>query len=759
VAWLDVRPLNEPAPQTVARPIALRPDNAAYVIYTSGSTGRPKGVEVTHGNVVGLVHDVSFVNLGPGRTLLHVAPLAFDASTFELWGALLCGGRCVVYPERVPTAPELRRVIGQYGANLTFLTTALFNRVVADDPSALSGFDELLVGGEAVSAAAFRAFREQNPHVLLKNGYGPTETTVFSTTFDAGAEVAALDCVPIGGPIDRATNYVLGPSLSPVPRGTRGQLFIGGQGVARGYLGRPALTAQRFLPDPFSRAPGARMYHTGDVVRCREAGRIEFVGRADHQVKIRGHRIELGEIESVLREHEAVADARVVAIGGAEGANVEAIAAYYLCASEAAPAEHELLRYVSDRLPAFMVPARCVRLPAWPLTATGKLDRAALPPLDLGRENAGLAFVPPFTLLQQNLAGIWQTLLGVPQVGLKDDFFELGGHSLLAVQMATLVEKQLGRHVALPRFFQGPTVEKLAEALTEISRPACPPSVVPVQAGGTLPPIFCVHAGAGTVVEFVALGAALGADQPLYALEAQGISDDSAPASTLGEMVDRYVEGIRAIRPHGPYRLAGWCVGGSIALAIAERLEREQESVTSVALIDAFPHQNVGHLEDWRVFWLGILQSLDPTGDGARLEGLSESELSDLVVERAAGAEHVPEGWGSLRPLRVTASVVRAHHRNTAPFRYRGPVALLRCQEDPPGVTPTWSRMRATERSYTWEHALGRAPAVFEIPGDHFTMLKEPNVAALATALRALFDEARREPSRGAETPFASEGE
>ncbi len=465
---LDLDALPDAAGAGVAA--AVTGESLAYVMYTSGSTGQPKGVEIPHRSIVRLVHGVDYVSLGRSTVMLHAAPLGFDASTLELWGALLNGGRVVLHDEAVPTGPGLAQVIRAHGVTTAWLTAALFNAVVDDDPRHLAGLQELLIGGEALSVAHVRRFMEAVPGTALINGYGPTECTTFATThrIDA-ASLANARSIPIGKPINLTTLYVLNRRGEPVPDGLVGELFIGGLGVGRGYLGRPELTAERFLADPFAGGDW-RMYRTGDLVVRLSDGSIDFVGRADGQVKIRGFRIEVGEIEAALARQPSVRACAVVA--RRDPARGTELVAYVVPAG--AEFDAALVRdALAAQLPDFMVPARWVRLDALPITTNGKLDRRALPepanerPLGLPHP-----YVEPASASERLVADVFARVLGMANVGALDSFFDLGGSSLLVMKAHAAL--RAAGHAALPvaAMFADPTPRGLAARIDGAEAPA-----------------------------------------------------------------------------------------------------------------------------------------------------------------------------------------------------------------------------------------------------------------------------------------------
>jgi amino acid adenylation domain-containing protein len=430
-------------------------EQLAYVCYTSGSTGKPKGVQVTHAGVLRLVHQVTYVELGPGRTVLHAAPPAFDATTFEIWGPLLTGGTCALFRENVPTASTLRAFLERQHVTTAFLTTALVNAVVDDDARALSGLSQLLFGGEAVSVGHVVRLQAACPDLQLVHVYGPTETTTFATAYRITGPVdARATTIPIGRPIEETTAHVLDAQGEPVAPGETGELYLGGAGVARGYLGRDELTASRFVT-----LRGERLYRTGDVVRSDAEGNLSFVGRVDHQVKIRGHRIELGEIEACLAALEGVNECVVLCREDRPGD--KRLVAYYV--PRAQPLAPESLRMLlEERLPGYMVPKFYVSLARFPLTANGKIDRSALPKPSAADAGEAHVSVAPRTQVEQAMATLWAQLLDVPSVGIHDDFFALGGHSLLATRMVARVRDAFGVELALSQVFAEPTIEAAA---------------------------------------------------------------------------------------------------------------------------------------------------------------------------------------------------------------------------------------------------------------------------------------------------------
>lgn len=436
-------------------------DNLAYVIYTSGSTGIPKGVEVTHRNVARLLFGVDYARFEGRPRILHMASVSFDASTFEVWGALLHGGCLVLYPERVPSFAGIANSVKRYGIDMMWLTASLFNAVVDDAPDSLQGVKQLLVGGEALSVGHVKRALEKLEDVQLTNGYGPTESTTFTCCHRIDAVSGDERGIPIGRPIGNTEVYVLGQSMEVVGVGVSGELYIGGDGLARGYMRRPELTAERFVPNPYGE-PGARLYRTGDVCRYREDGAIEYVGRIDGQVKVRGHRIELGEIETAIG---AIANVReVVVVAREDQPGDKRLVAYVVSEGEQNGAE--IQKQLQDRLPEYMIPTAFVNMEALPLTSNGKVDRKRLPAPETQQLETVEEPVEPLTEVAKVIRKIWQEVLKVESVGVNRNFFDLGGHSLLMVQVHGRLQQTYGEELSMTELFKYPTVSALAEYLS-----------------------------------------------------------------------------------------------------------------------------------------------------------------------------------------------------------------------------------------------------------------------------------------------------
>ncbi|MDQ3255227.1 MAG: amino acid adenylation domain-containing protein [Acidobacteriota bacterium] len=565
-------------------------EDLAYVIYTSGSTGKPKGVAVTHRNIVRLVKQTNYVELTSREVFLQFAPATFDASTFELWGCLLNGARLVVFPAHSSSLKELSQVLKEQQVTTLWLTAGLFHQMVDDHLEGLKGVRQLLAGGDVLSVPHVEKVLSELKDCQLINGYGPTENTTFTCCHRVTASAPLNSSVPIGRPVSNTQVYVLDRYLQPVPVGVAGELYVGGDGLARGYLNRPELTAERFVPHPFSDEANARLYKTGDLVRYLPDGALEYLGRLDHQVKIRGFRIEPDEIKTVLAQHPAVRECVVVAREDTPGD--KRLAAYVVPIQKPTHLVNELQHFLKQRVPDYMLPSAFVMLDALPLTLNGKVDRQALPAPDRARFDSEREFVAPRNALEQQLAQIWEEVLGVQPVGIKDNFFELGGHSLLVVRMMDRIEQEGGKKLPLATLFAEATVEHLAGVFSQRVAEDASPSLVQVQLGNSQRPFFFLH-GDYTGGGFYCLNLArhLGADQPFYVLQPHGIDGQPIP-STIEAMATDHLKTLRTFQPEGPYLLGGYCNGGLVAFEMARQLVAQGQKVEQLVLLDASAYNN-----------------------------------------------------------------------------------------------------------------------------------------------------------------------
>ncbi|MFD9076131.1 amino acid adenylation domain-containing protein, partial [Streptomyces lasiicapitis] len=580
----------------LAAATAGHPDQLAYVMYTSGSTGLPKGVGTTHRDVVLLAADSCFGKGGHERVLMH-NPQSFDASTYEMCIPLLGGGTVVVAPPGRLDAAALARLITEQGVTGLGIAAGLFMTIADESPEAFRGAREVWTVGDVVAPASLERALRTCPGLRVVNGYGPTETTAATAQHLLTDPENIPGTVPIGGPMENTRLYVLDTALRPVPPGVPGELYVAGQRLARGYLGRHALTAERFVACPFG-GPGERMYRTGDVVAWTEDGVLVFQGRADTQVKIRGFRIEPGEVETVLAGHPGITQAVVIARD--DRGTGKRLVAYVTPAEGEGPDTEELRAFAAERLPEHMVPAAFVTLESIPLAGAGKVDRKALPAPELV---SGAAYRAPRTPQEEVLAGLFAQVLGVEKVGIDDNFFDLGGHSLLATKLISRIRTVLMVEVPIRLVFQSPTVADVAAHLTggsEATGHSDPFGVVlPLKTGGTKAPVWFIHPGFGLCWSYLGMATQLG-DRPAYGIQARGF--DGAPLpETFEEMVADYADQILDLQPEGPFHLVGHSIGGPIGQAVAVELQRRGHDVPLVVLLDAVPGDWFAAQEDARL--------------------------------------------------------------------------------------------------------------------------------------------------------------
>lgn len=567
-------------------PSRTHPDALVFVPYTSGSTGIPKGVEICHRGIVRLVTDPNYLHIQPRDRFVQLSPIAFDASLLEIWGSLLNGATLVLYPDATFTLAELGRLIQQEHITILWLTAGLFRLMVEEQLATLGQVRYLLTGGDRVSVPHAQRVLAQLPQCQLINGYGPTEATTFTTCYPIQSLAGSAQTIPIGRPINNTQIYVLDADQQLAPIGVPGELYVGGDGVARGYRNREDLTADRFVPNPFSTDSAARLYRTGDRVRFRRDGVLEFLGRQDRQVKIRGFRVEPGEIEAVLLQHPLVAQSYVTC---QPIANEQRLIAYIVPTPDARPTLDDLTQFLRQRLPDYFIPSGMQLLDQLPITPNGKIDHAALPVPEAIAERQ--SYTAPETAVQRQLVLIWEELLGVQPIGIHDNFWELGGHSLLAVSLFARLAREFDLHLPLATLFSAPTIAALAQTITSESPSDAVAvsfnrSLVPIKPQGSKPPFFCVHGAGGNPLVFLELAQRLDPEQPFYALQLPGLDGLSAPYRSLEEMATAYLNEIQQVQPHGPYLLGGFSFGGVVAFEIAQQLQAKGQSVAQLVLFD-----------------------------------------------------------------------------------------------------------------------------------------------------------------------------
>lgn len=743
-------------------------EHLAYVMYTSGSTGMPKGIAIPHRAVARLVCNADYVQLTASDRVAQVSNASFDAATFEIWGALLNGARLIVVPRDVTLSPAgLAAEIRERRISAMFLTSALFAQLVNEIPDALRSVRHLLFGGEAVDPGAVRRALAEGPPERLLNGYGPTEVTTFATWHLVRQVADGARTVPIGRPITNTRAYVLDQRLQPLPVGVPGELYLAGPGLARGYLGRPALTAERFVPDPFAIEPGGRLYRTGDRVRWSADGTLEFLGRIDSQVKLRGFRIEPGEIETVLGQHAMVRECAVTLRDDLPGGR--GLVAYVVPRSTStngtgAPAGRisagervfvsELRDHLLARLPEYMIPSAFVVLHALPLTSNGKLDRRSLPRPDGVSTAADSSFTAPRTPVEGALARQWQELLGVQRVGLEDNFFQLGGHSLLAVRLFSEIERAFGRRLPLSTLFRAPTLGQLAEVLSQDPGVESGSGLALLKPGdGSRSPLFVVHLHYGDVMEYRDLVNRLPAHLTVYGCEAPVEDLEAAVLRTLEELAADHVRRIRRKQPRGPYFLCGLCWAAPVAFEMASQLRAAGEEVGLLALIDApFPGPDRSRpihrraRSQARKLWRLTTQNLQRLRALERqaVPGFLRQRLVNIAM-RIAGVTVFRWSVRFRRPLVPAFRRVRDVflHAGWAyrPRPYSGRIAFFRAVK---------RSRRGPDPLAGWSQVAAGGMDVYEADGDHESMMHEPDVVSLAALLAACLERASLRPENRA---------
>ena len=727
-----------------APPNQTTSENLAYVIYTSGSTGKPKGVAVPHRAIARLVFNTNYIQLDSSDRIAQASNSSFDAATFEIWGALLHGGKLIGFDKDLILSPnDLAEQLERQKISVIFLTTALFNQIAEDAPHAFRSVKNVLFGGEAVDPKWVKQILAKGPPKRLLHVYGPTESTTFASWFEVREVPTDATTIPIGKPLSNTTFYVLDQTLEITPIGFPGELHIGGDGLARGYFNRPELNATKFISNPFATGKNSLLYKTGDLVRYLPDGNIEFIGRIDHQVKIRGFRIELQEIETILKQHSNVKDALVVVH---QENKDKRLVSYFVAAMNPAPSAEELRRFLKEKVPDYMVPSVFVALEKFPLNLNGKIDRHALPAPEVVRADELRS--TPLSSLEKKLQEIWENVIGRKPIGVQDNFFDLGGHSLLAVKLFAQIEKQLGKKLPLALLFQSPTVEQLAKAISgdiSITADSC---LIEIQPDGSRPPIFWLHTlgggGGGGVLRYQKLAQLLGPDQPSYGLVAP-----SEPFAQMEAMATHYIQEMRKVQPVGPYHLSGYCFGGVVAFEIAQQLLAAGEEVGLLAVLDSSPANvadgrtlsaNARHLFTSLPKRVERFFHQEPSQMLAGLKRKSkqlERMLSALIGHNHAGTHrneipleevidmsNYPAGYQRYAEVHWKALL------NYFPKVYPGKIVLFETSKSPDNLTV----------ESIWKSLSPGGVEVKRIPSTHEQMLDDPYVRMVADKLRECLD-------------------
>jgi amino acid adenylation domain-containing protein len=696
-------------------------NNLAYIIYTSGSTGKPRGVLLTHAGLVN--HHIaaqSLYGLEPSDRVLQFSSISFDISLEEIFPTWIAGATLVLKTVTTPlNATGFLQWVSEQAVTVLDLPTAYWHELVrqlADlDQSLLPPTLRLvIVGGEKVSPKLLAAWnRLVAGRIRWINTYGPTEASIIVTAHEpsrnGGAEAPAI--VPIGRPVANAEVYLLDPDLNSVQDGMRGELHIGGVCLARGYLNHPELTAEKFIKNTFSGNPEARLYKTGDMARYLPSGDIEFLGRSDEQVKVRGFRVEILEVESALTQNPLVRQCVIVA--REHDGHGQPLVAYLVPTRRPGPSASELRDFLAHRLPDYMIPSVFVTLDSLPLTPNGKVDKRALPEPERVRKDRDQTALAPRDELESQLLQMWESILGLKSLGVNENFFELGGHSLLAVRLMHSIEQRFGKRLPITTLLDASTVEQLAALLRKENWSPAWCSLVPIQGSGTRPPFFCVHGIGGTVLRFHDLAHFLGNDQPVYGLQAQGLDDQRPCHRRIEDMAGHYINELQIAQPEGPYYLGGYSFGGMVALEMAHQLKSEGHQVGLVVLLDTFP---AGVKSGFSLFRKYLTLPLDQQW----MHLNRKARAFPRSVRRRIAMMRLPN---TLKKVR-NASYDAARVYKLKP--YGGSVVLFRASE---------KGLSSVNVESAWRELAPRIE-IYEVSGHHGNIVEKPQVQLLATELK-----------------------
>ncbi|MBE9213160.1 amino acid adenylation domain-containing protein [Plectonema cf. radiosum LEGE 06105] len=735
------------AQESLENPISIsETDNLAYIIYTSGSTGTPKGVLGTHrGTVNGLHWLWKTYPFSQGEVCCQKTAISFVDSVWEIFAPLLQGVPTVIISNATVLDLQLFiETLAHHKVTRIILVPSLLRLLLDNYSHLLQKLSQLklwITSGEAISVKLVQSFQELMPEVKLINLYGSSEVSANATHYDTSLLQNQAHSVPIGHPIDNTQIYVLNRDLQPTPVGVVGELYVGGDGLAKGYLHRRELTQERFINNPF--IPGNKLYKTGDLVRYLKDGNLEYFGRHDEQVKIRGFRVELGEIATVITQHPDVQESVVIARNDVQ--QNQCLIAYIVTSKQDIAAQ--LLPYLQHKLLSYMVPSAFVVMDALPLSPNGKVDKRALANNEIIRQNTNKSFVAPRNFTELALVKIWGNLLNTNPIGVTDNFFELGGHSFLAVRLMAQIQDRFGHNLPLSTLFENPTIEKLATIVSQPSRQKSGSPLVAINSSGSKIPFFCIHGAGGGITHYFNLSRRLGEDYPFYALE-DNVEQDKPEIISVEETATRYLQEIRKVQPNDPLLLGGHCYGGVLAFEMAQQLQKQGQTVGLVVVIDAIlPETSIEPTnDDDTKFLLRIAESIktdnniDFSVPFEQLRDLPLTEQLHLINQKANFIFSDAEIQDFLRYYKLFKAHVQAM-RNYVPLCYPQPITLFRASEKivHDFNNPEW---------YTDDPLLGwgkysSQPIQFiDIPGDHFSIFVEPHIQELAKQLRIYIDNA-----------------
>ena len=740
-------------------------DNLAYVIYTSGSTGKPKGVMITHSALSNFAQTaIAEYKIDESDRALQFASINFDIAVEEIYTSLLTGSTLVLRTdEMLADMKTFCQTCQQLQLTILNLPTAYWHQIIAELANIKAYFPEsvrlVIIGGEKVLSEPVKYWQEyvnrsgKSDRLELINSYGPTETTVSATLYRIPKDTDTIpNEVPIGRPFDHLQTYILDRYGQPVPIGVPGELHIGGSSLARGYLNRPELTKEKFIPNPGGR--GDRLYKTGDLVLYLHNGNIEYIGRIDKQVKIRGFRIELGEIETVIAQHPDIQQTAVIAREANPG-DKRLVA--YIVPQQQDLSQSKLRSFLQERLPHYMVPSAYVKLDSLPITPGGKVDRQALPAPEFNRSELG-KIVTPRNDLESKIATIWAEILNISPIGVQDNFFDLGGHSLLAVSLLTRIEKTFQKNIPLTTFLSAPTIEGIANVISQESSASSESLIFNIRTTGSKPPLFLINAMGTGMLAYKLLAKYLDPQIPVYGIRAVGMDDRQDPQNRIEQMAQTYIQEMLAVQPEGPYCVAGVCTGGTVAFEIASQLRSRGLEVAFLGLIDStarpilsddldcistketkpllsiFFDRYIKHnflLRGANNLWavisdpgLKLKDKLSFTFD--MVEQLYQKVGYKLEAITYKNNKHLPY---ELRRARVFDAGMEALSHYTPRTYKGGKVLLIRAKDNPEHIYYNYE--------LGWDEFITDELEVAEIPADQTTLLFEPHIRILAAKLNS----------------------
>ncbi|BDA68765.1 hypothetical protein CAL7716_029310 [Calothrix sp. PCC 7716] len=720
-------------------------NNLAYIIYTSGSTGTPKGVLGTHrGTVNGLHWLWRTYPFTQGEVCCQKTAISFVDSVWEIFAPLLRGIPTVIISNSTVLDPQLFiESLARYKVTRIILVPSLL-RLFLDNYShlvkKLSQLKFWITSGEALSVRLVQSFRQLMPFAKLINLYGSSEVSANATYYDTSLLPNQAHCIPIGRPIDNTQIYVLNRDLQLTPIGVIGELYVGGDGLAKGYLHRPDLTQKRFIDNSFM--PGSKLYKTGDLVRYLQNGNLEYLGRRDEQVKIRGFRVELGEIATVIAQHPDVQESVVIASDAQEN---QRLIAYVV--TDKQDITTQMLSYLQQKLPNYMLPSALIVLDALPLTPNGKVDKRALPNSEIILSNTNKSFVAPRNFTELALVKLWENLLNTSPVGVTDNFFDLGGHSFLAVRLMSQIYDKFGHNLPLSTLFENPTIEKLTTIVSQPFRESSSSPLVAINSSGDKIPFFCIHGAGGNISPYFNISRRLGEDYPFYALE-DTLEQNKPEIISVEETASRYLQEIRKVQPDGLYLLGGHCYGGVLAFEMAQQLQKEGDTVGLLVIIDAILPETIIEPtdDDDAKFLLRIAESMKT--DSNVDFSVPFEELRDLPLTEKLNLINKKENFifsdAEIQDFLSYYKLFKLHvqaMRNYVPQVYPQSITLFRASEEiiHDFDNPEWY---TSDPLLGWGKCSSQPIKTIDIPGDHFSIFVEPHIRELSKHLRVCIDNA-----------------